>query len=59
MASDALDGIGDHRRMALPGVPIELDQRRRLPVTLTARQESSPTLFVGQVNVAHRPFENM
>jgi hypothetical protein len=36
---DALDRVGNDRRMALLGVRVQLNQRDRLPVTLTARHE--------------------
>ena len=55
--TDALDRVGDDRPMALPRLGIQLDQGRRLPVTLTTRQQPGLQLFVGAIDISHRSSE--
>jgi hypothetical protein len=57
-AGDALDRVGNDRRMALPRVGVQLHQRGGLPRGLAVPHQASLQLFVGEVNVSHRPAKN-
>src|SRR5262245_13757461 len=55
---DALDCVGDDRRMALSRVSIQLGEGRRQPLRLTTAERPGLELFIGEIHVPDRNGQN-